>query len=193
MISIISTRGVSPVNSASIRHDLLADQKRVSSKSPDATTQSGYATNFGASMIGPGIGVSGASGMGIGGGAGVLSSGVAPSYNAGGYGARGIEGQIIACVFKVLVTRLVSYAKQLKAQENISLYCEVRQLMTYVKEAHGGIFRRVALSGILDSADRPNKRCNSNVQTTRVIRCVDICKSARTHSTFRCARQRNAF
>ncbi|XP_014469276.1 PREDICTED: protein unc-80 homolog isoform X4 [Dinoponera quadriceps] len=146
------------------------NQKRISSKSPDVASQSGYATNFGAGMMS-----SGASGAAVGtsGGTGVATaSGVATSYNTGGYGARGIEGQIISCIFKVLVTRLVDSMKQLKAQENIGLYCDVRQLMTYVKEAHGGIFRRVTLSGILDSADRPNKRCNSNVQTTRVIRHI---------------------
>ncbi|XP_032667273.1 protein unc-80 homolog isoform X11 [Odontomachus brunneus] len=149
------------------------NQKRVSSKSPDVASQSGYATNFGAGMMGSGAsGAVGGTSGGTGGGTGATASGVATSYNAGGYGARGIEGQIIACVFKVLVTRLVDSAKQLKAQENINLYCDVRQLMTYVKEAHGGIFRRVSLSGILDSADRPNKRCNSNVQTTRVIRHI---------------------
>lgn len=104
---------------------------------------------------------------------GATTSGVAMSYNTSNYGSRGIEGQIIACIFKVLITRLVGFSKQLKTQENVNLYCDVRQLMTYVKEAHGGIFRRVALSGILDSADRPNKRCNSNVQTTRVIRFVN--------------------
>ncbi|XP_067205239.1 protein unc-80 homolog isoform X2 [Linepithema humile] len=135
------------------------NQKRISSKSPDATTASAYATNFGACTSGTG----GTSGN---------VSGVSAAYNTGGYGSRGIEGQIMGCVFKVLVTRLAGCMKQLKAQENIGLYCDVRQLMTYVKEAHGGIFRRVTLSGILDSADRPNKRCNSNVQTTRVIRHI---------------------
>ncbi|XP_071635615.1 protein unc-80 homolog isoform X3 [Temnothorax longispinosus] len=147
------------------------NQKRMSGKSPDVATQSGYATNFGAGTIGAGTGGSGV-GTSSGSGGNVIgtASGVATSYNAGGYGTRGIEGQIMTCVFKVLVTRLIGSTKQLKAQENISLYCDVRQLMTYVKEAHGGIFRRVALSGILDSADRPNKRCNSNMQTTRVIR-----------------------
>jgi hypothetical protein len=137
--------------------------------------QSGYATNFGVGIIG-----SAASGTGVGssisgtsGNIGAMTSGVATSYNSGGYGSRGIEGQIMSCIFKVLVTRLVGFSKQLKTQENVSLYCDVRQLMTYVKEAHGSIFRRVALSGILDSADLPNKRCNSNVQTTRVIRFVD--------------------
>lgn len=75
-------------------------------------------------------------------------------------------------VFKTLVTRFVNSTKELKSQENIGIYCDLRQFMTYVKEAHGGIFRRVALSGILDSTDRPNKRCNSKVQTTRVIRHI---------------------
>lgn len=112
------------------------------------------------------------------------TSGVGTSYNAGGYGSRGIEGQIMACIFKVLVTRLVGFAKQLKTQENVGLYCDIRQLMTYVKEAHGGTFRRVALSGILDSADRPNKRCNSNVQTTRVIRFVNERTSIRHEYLF---------
>ena len=152
---------------------IFLDQKRMSGKSPDVASQSGYATNFGAGMIGSGTGGSGVGTSGGSGGNVAIASGVATSYNAGGYGARGIEGQIMSCVFKVLVTRLIGSTKQLKAQENISLYCDVRHLMTYVKEAHGGIFRRVALSGILDSADRPNKRCNSNMQTTRVIRYVD--------------------
>lgn len=125
---------------------------------------------IGSGGSGTGVGTSGTSCGTIG-----PTAGVAPSYNVGSYGARGIEGQIMTYVFKVLVTRLVDSMKQLKTQENIGLYCDVRQLMTYVKEAHGGIFRRVALSGILDSADRPNKRCNSNVQTTRVIRFGSRC------------------
>lgn len=60
----------------------------------------------------------------------------------------------------------------LKTAENMSLYCDIKQFVTYVKEAHGGVFRRVALSGILDSSDRPNKRCTSCVKTTRVIRHI---------------------
>lgn len=43
--------------------------------------------------------------------------------------------------------------------------------MTYIKEAHGGVFRRVALSGLIDSANRSSKK-PENVQTTRVIRHV---------------------
>lgn len=49
------------------------------------------------------------------------------------------------------------------------MYCEIRQFMTYVKEGHGGVFRRVALSALIDTADRPTKK-EADVQTTRVIR-----------------------
>lgn len=30
------------------------------------------------------------------------------------------------------------------------LYCDVRQFLNYVKELHGGIFRKVALSGLIN-------------------------------------------
>ncbi|GLG97294.1 Protein unc-80 homolog [Gryllus bimaculatus] len=97
--------------------------------------------------------------------------GYATNFGAGlgGGGSRGVEGQIIACVFKSLVTRFVGSLKELKSQENISLYSDVRLLMTYIKEAHGGVFRRVALSGLLDSSNRPHRK-EPDTQTTRVIR-----------------------
>lgn len=41
--------------------------------------------------------------------------------------------------------------------------------MTYIKEGHGGAFRRVILSALIDTADRPSKK-EQNIQTTRVIR-----------------------
>lgn len=61
----------------------------------------------------------------------------------------------------------------LNPNENLppqNVYCEIRQLMTYIKEAHGSVFRRVALSALLDTADRPSKHKEPQVQTTRVIR-----------------------
>jgi hypothetical protein len=89
-----------------------------------------------------------------------------------GYRFRNIESQIVGSIFKTMVTRCVGISKELKSQENIALYCDIRQFMSYIKETHGGVFRRVALSSILDSADLPNKRYNSEIQTTRVIRLV---------------------
>ncbi|KAK9884494.1 hypothetical protein WA026_007335 [Henosepilachna vigintioctopunctata] len=90
--------------------------------------------------------------------------------SVGGSGIRGVEGDIVSHTFKPLVTRFVEIAKEVKMPENLSLHCEIRQLMIYVKEGHGSVFRRVALSALLDTADRPNKKGNKNVQTTRVIR-----------------------
>ncbi|XP_055584997.1 protein unc-80 homolog [Uranotaenia lowii] len=95
--------------------------------------------------------------------------GYATNFGSGLSG--GAESQVIAAVFKTLVSRFVEALKDLKGQENIALYCDVRQLVTYVKGAHGGPFRRVALSGILAVTPRPHKQA-PNMQTTRVIRHI---------------------
>ncbi|CAH1135888.1 unnamed protein product [Ceutorhynchus assimilis] len=84
-------------------------------------------------------------------------------------GVRGVEGHVVSHCFKPLVTRFVEALKEIRSPDNIGLYCEIRQLMTYVKEVHGGAFRRVALSALIDTAERNNKR-DGPVQTTRVIR-----------------------
>ncbi|EFX80552.1 hypothetical protein DAPPUDRAFT_318531 [Daphnia pulex] len=70
---------------------------------------------------------------------------------------RTIEGHVINCIFKPFVTRLTASLKFLKSSENVALYCDVRQLLAYIKDVHGGIFRRVLLSGLLDSAARPQQ------------------------------------
>ncbi|XP_045467085.1 protein unc-80 homolog isoform X2 [Harmonia axyridis] len=90
--------------------------------------------------------------------------------SVGGSGIRGVEGEIISHTFKLLVTRFVEISKEMKLPENLSIHCEIRQLMIYVKEGHGSVFRKVVLSALIDTADRPNKKENKNVQTTRVIR-----------------------
>ncbi|KAK9704328.1 hypothetical protein QE152_g28369 [Popillia japonica] len=96
------------------------------------------------------------------------SSLLSPLSVGGSSNIRGIEGQIISSVFKTLVTKLVN-CKELKNPDNMGNYCDVRQLMTYIKEGHGGVFRRVVLSALIDTADRPSKK-EQNIQTTRVIR-----------------------
>uniref|UniRef100_A0A8C9G2R2 Unc-80 homolog, NALCN channel complex subunit n=1 Tax=Pavo cristatus TaxID=9049 RepID=A0A8C9G2R2_PAVCR len=46
------------------------------------------------------------------------------------------------------------------------LYCDIRQLVQFIKEAHGNVFRRVALSALLDSAEKliPGKRTEETEQ-----------------------------
>lgn len=39
---------------------------------------------------------------------------------------------------------------------NQGLYCDIRQLVQFIKESHGNVFRRVALSALLDSAEKLN-------------------------------------
>lgn len=38
------------------------------------------------------------------------------------------------------------------------MFCDIRQFIAYVKEIHGGTFRRVELSGLLDSLDKLKKK-----------------------------------
>ncbi|RZC42316.1 unc-80 -like protein, partial [Asbolus verrucosus] len=82
-----------------------------------------------------------------------------------------------------VIIRFVNSAKEIKTPDNLGLYCEVRQLMTYVKEGHGSVFRRVALSALIDTADRPSKK-ETNVQTTRVIRYCSTCHTSFSKRNF---------
>ncbi|KAH8363403.1 hypothetical protein KR084_009623 [Drosophila pseudotakahashii] len=93
------------------------------------------------------------------------------STNFSGGMSGGAEAQVVGAVFKPLVSRFVEAQKDLKGPENIALYGDIRQLVTYVKGAHGGPFRLVALSGILSVTPRPHKKGPSS-QTTRVIRHI---------------------
>ncbi|XP_055936881.1 protein unc-80 homolog isoform X2 [Argiope bruennichi] len=85
-------------------------------------------------------------------------------------GHRDAENLVISSSFKSVVSRLVLARKDLKSQENMSLYRNIRQFMAYVREYHGGVFRRVALSGLLDSAERPYKKNKNTIPTTRIVR-----------------------
>lgn len=96
---------------------------------------------------------------------------MAASYatNFGSACNNGAEGQVIAAVFRSMISRFVQSFKELKAQENIALYSDVRQLIAFIKNAHGGTFRRVALSGAIDVTAKSNKKA-FDLQTTRVVR-----------------------
>ncbi|XP_065199931.1 protein unc-80 homolog isoform X3 [Planococcus citri] len=90
------------------------------------------------------------------------------------YGGRGIEGQILMATFKIFVSRLTATPKEIKAPENMSLYHDARLLINYIKEVHGGIFRQVLLSGLIDTEVKTHRK-EVNVQTTKVIRHIPQC------------------
>ncbi|XP_061164273.1 protein unc-80 homolog isoform X1 [Saccostrea echinata] len=79
-------------------------------------------------------------------------------HSIGGVGYRGEEGVLIANILKPFVSKCVDNARELYGSDNICLFCDIRQLMTYVKEVHGGTFRRVELSGLLDSTMKLKKQ-----------------------------------
>ncbi|XP_063893793.1 protein unc-80 homolog [Helicoverpa armigera] len=104
-----------------------------------------------------------------------LQSGYASNFGAGQgpNASRAIETFIIETTFRVLVTRFALMHKELKMLDNSTLYMEVRLLLSYVREAHGGEFRVVAFSALMDTAERPDSQLKeSNMQTTRVIRHI---------------------
>ncbi|KFQ54556.1 Protein unc-80, partial [Nestor notabilis] len=74
--------------------------------------------------------------------------------------AQSVEGIIVSAMFKSLITRCASTTHELHSPENLGLYCDIRQLVQFIKEAHGNVFRRVALSALLDSAEKltPGKK-----------------------------------
>ncbi|XP_069471989.1 protein unc-80 homolog isoform X5 [Ambystoma mexicanum] len=74
--------------------------------------------------------------------------------------AQSVEGIIVSSMFKALITRCASTTHELHSPENLGLYCDIRQLVQFIKEAHGNVFRRVALSALLDSAEKltPGKK-----------------------------------
>ncbi|KAF4014159.1 hypothetical protein G4228_005365 [Cervus hanglu yarkandensis] len=78
--------------------------------------------------------------------------------------AQNVEGIVVSAMFKSLITRCASTTHELHSPENLGLYCDIRQLVQFIKEAHGNVFRRVALSALLDSAEKlaPGKKVEEN-------------------------------
>ncbi|TRZ04189.1 hypothetical protein DNTS_011989 [Danionella cerebrum] len=70
--------------------------------------------------------------------------------------AQSMEAVVVGCMFKSLITRCASTTHELHSSENLGLYCDIRQLVQFIKESHGNVFRRVALSALLDSAEKLN-------------------------------------
>ncbi|XP_061463850.1 protein unc-80 homolog [Rhineura floridana] len=80
--------------------------------------------------------------------------------------AQSVEGIIVSAMFKSLITRCASTTHELHSPENLGLYCDIRQLVQFIKEAHGNVFRRVALSALLDSAEKliPGRKTEETIE-----------------------------
>ncbi|CAD5116523.1 DgyrCDS5405 [Dimorphilus gyrociliatus] len=67
---------------------------------------------------------------------------------------RKADSFIVLIILKKLISKFVDSSKEIHSQDNINLYCDVRQFVCHVKETHGSTFRKVALSGLVDAVDR---------------------------------------
>ncbi|CAH8674278.1 unnamed protein product [Schistosoma rodhaini] len=69
--------------------------------------------------------------------------------NVTGQDTRGAEGLIVSYLFGPFVRRLVRCRRELSSQENVSLFSDIRQLFTYIREIHGSTFRKNMLVALL--------------------------------------------
>ena len=65
-----------------------------------------------------------------------------------------IEALFINAMFKKLVSKMTDKLAWLKASDNSALYNDCRGFINHVKINYGSIFRRVALSGLMDSTKK---------------------------------------
>ena len=61
-----------------------------------------------------------------------------------------IESVMVEIIIKPLVERLILMKNEIMSQENIYLFSEIRNLLSYIKENHGSVFRRIAFSSMLE-------------------------------------------
>ncbi|VDQ00446.1 unnamed protein product [Trichobilharzia regenti] len=66
-----------------------------------------------------------------------------------GQDTRGAEGLVLSYLFGPFVRRLVRCRRELSSQENVSLFSDIRQLFTYIREIHGSTFRKNMLVALL--------------------------------------------
>ncbi|KAK4476002.1 hypothetical protein MN116_001236 [Schistosoma mekongi] len=79
---------------------------------------------------------------------------------------RGAEGLIISYLFGPFVRRLVKCRRELSSQENVSLFSDIRQLFTYIREVHGSTFRKNMLVALLCPIQRICEISNPKLSTT---------------------------
>lgn len=106
---------------------------------------------------------------------GVVSSsggqgGYATNFTGGSTSVH--ENEIISAVLKLLVSRFVVSLAELKHHDNMQLYHDIKQFLAFLKGVHGGPYRIVALSGIIDVTPTVHKKDPFVLHTTRIIRWV---------------------
>jgi hypothetical protein len=61
-----------------------------------------------------------------------------------------IESVMVDLMLKPLIKRLIGIQNEIMNQENLYLFSDIRMLLSYIKENHGGVFRKVLFSNMLE-------------------------------------------
>lgn len=69
-----------------------------------------------------------------------------------------VEGIIVSNSFKQLITRMATVSKELKFQENTSLYYDVRRLISFIRDSYNSTFRSIVLSALIDCTKLLNQQ-----------------------------------
>ncbi|XP_035664589.1 protein unc-80 homolog [Branchiostoma floridae] len=88
-----------------------------------------------------------------------------------------MEGIIIARCFKTLMKQILQAETELQkpgAMQNCSLFFDVQQLMTYLKEFHGSTFRKILLTGLADATIRKQTSVQSQSASSGVLGSKDL-------------------
>ena len=68
-----------------------------------------------------------------------------------GPGYQNIESLFIHAIYKKFVSRMSEKMVWLKSADNLNLHTDCRSLINHVKINYGSMFRKVALSGLMES------------------------------------------
>ncbi|XP_078578163.1 protein unc-80 homolog [Branchiostoma floridae x Branchiostoma japonicum] len=87
-----------------------------------------------------------------------------------------MEGIIIARCFKTLMKQILQAETELQkpGAMNCSLFFDVQQLMTYLKEFHGSTFRKILLTGLADATIRKQTSVQSQSASSGVLGAKDL-------------------
>ncbi|VEL24270.1 unnamed protein product [Protopolystoma xenopodis] len=102
-----------------------------------------------------------------------IPGGISSANISDGSHTGGAEGILIACLLPAFIRRLVRCRRELVAQENISLFADIRQLLNYLRETHGSTFRRSLLSALLciiyrRMAAKPSATCHQQARNRTI-------------------------
>ena len=69
-----------------------------------------------------------------------------------------IEEFIVKCTFLPMVERLAKFSKVLNHNENLSTYCDIRQMLIFIKTYHCTTFRKATLNFLVECTEQLKKK-----------------------------------